>query len=332
MGELELLEALQQRRARIGVRLLACGILAVSVAAMAGWVNSALPGVAMKLDWAVAFSGVGIALGLASFQARAAVRVVAALVVVFGLLSLAQNLFASDGSTDRLIFLEGAGIALLGSAILVARQNASLSRLLVLPIATTGALAVLGYLYGIPSLYDPPFVGRMGLVAAVLLIAASFGVVFLRPDSGLPAALLDRSEAGRELRRLVPAALLLPVAFGGLVLAGERAGWYDSTFKTALLVVGLALALFGLAFVSYAALRRSEEERRRVRNELAASEARYRRTFEQARIGIAHLAPDGRWLLVNERLCEILGYDATELLEKTFAEVSLLQDLEIDVK
>jgi len=74
------------------------------------------------------------------------------------------------------------------------------------------------------------------------------------------------------------------------------------------------------------------EERRRARADLGASEERYRRTFEQARIGIAHLAPDGRWLRVNERLCEILGYDASELLEKTYAEVSHLEDLDIDVK
>ena len=67
-----------------------------------------------------------------------------------------------------------------------------------------------------------------------------------------------------------------------------------------------ALSLLGVAALSYTSMRRSVEDRRRARAELAASEERYRRTFEQARIGIAHLAPDGRWLRVNERLCEIL--------------------------
>ena len=144
--------------------------------------------------------------------------------------------------------------------------------------------------------------------------------------------MLDRSEAGRELRRLLPAALVLPIALGWLALAGERAGWYDGTVKTALFAISLALSLFGVSALSYTAMRRSVNDRRRARAELAASEARYRRTFEQARIGIAHLAPDGRWLRVNERLCEILGYDAPELLEKTYAEVSHLEDLDIDVK
>jgi PAS domain S-box-containing protein len=335
MGELEKVEGdPQRRRVRIGVRLLACAILAVSATAIAGSrmgaepLNGVLPGLAPQLAWAVAFGGLGIALALASFEARAAVRaaqVVAALVAAGGLLGAFLENAGGLGPVS------GLGFALLGSAILVAPRSASLSRLLVLLVGASAALVAVGYLYGVPTLNLLP-VTRGVLVKALLLLAAGFGILFLRPESGLPAALLDRSEAGRELRRLFPAAVLLPLVLGWLVLAGEKAGWYDGTFETALFAVALALSLFGLASVSYTTLRRSGEERRRARAELAASEARYRRTFEQARVGIAHLAPDGRWLRANERLCEILGYDAAELLEKTYAEVSHLQDLEIDVK
>jgi two-component system sensor histidine kinase UhpB len=34
---------------------------------------------------------------------------------------------------------------------------------------------------------------------------------------------------------------------------------------------------------------------------------RFRATFEQAAVGIAHVAPDGTWLRVNKKLCEIVG-------------------------
>ena len=47
---------------------------------------------------------------------------------------------------------------------------------------------------------------------------------------------------------------------------------------------------------------------------LAASEARFQATFEQAAIGIAQVALDGRFLRVNQRLCDILGYSQEELL------------------
>jgi PAS domain S-box-containing protein len=52
----------------------------------------------------------------------------------------------------------------------------------------------------------------------------------------------------------------------------------------------------------------------RTAEDLAESEARFRSTFEQATIGIAHVSLDGRWLRVNRRLTEIAGYRREELL------------------
>lgn len=63
-----------------------------------------------------------------------------------------------------------------------------------------------------------------------------------------------------------------------------------------------------------------------------ASEARFRATFEQAAVGIAHVALDGRWLIVNNRLCEILGYSRNELLERTFQELTHPDDLPPDLE
>ena len=37
-------------------------------------------------------------------------------------------------------------------------------------------------------------------------------------------------------------------------------------------------------------------------------------TFQEAPMGIAHVAPDGTWLRVNRHLCEMLGYPEHELL------------------
>ncbi len=58
---------------------------------------------------------------------------------------------------------------------------------------------------------------------------------------------------------------------------------------------------------------------------------RFRATFEQAAIGIAHVAIDGRWLRVNRRLCTMLGYTEAELLDKTFQELTHPADLAADL-
>ncbi len=48
----------------------------------------------------------------------------------------------------------------------------------------------------------------------------------------------------------------------------------------------------------------------------------FRATFEQAAVGLAHLDLEGRWLRVNQKLLEILGYNRQELLRKTFQDVT----------
>jgi diguanylate cyclase (GGDEF)-like protein/PAS domain S-box-containing protein len=63
---------------------------------------------------------------------------------------------------------------------------------------------------------------------------------------------------------------------------------------------------------------------------LAASETRFSATFEQAAVGIAHVGVDGKWISVNRRCCEIVGYSKEELLNLTFAQLTHPVDLHND--
>ncbi|MEZ4682693.1 MAG: PAS domain S-box protein [Caldilineaceae bacterium] len=62
-------------------------------------------------------------------------------------------------------------------------------------------------------------------------------------------------------------------------------------------------------------------EQKAMEAALAESEQRFRSTFEQAAVGMAHTDASGRYLQVNERLCEILGYTRAELLQKRFIDL-----------
>jgi len=66
-------------------------------------------------------------------------------------------------------------------------------------------------------------------------------------------------------------------------------------------------------------------------NKIEESEEMFRATFEQAAVGIAHVAPDGRWLRVNRKLCDIVGYSRDELMKLTFQEITHPEDLEADL-
>ncbi len=65
-------------------------------------------------------------------------------------------------------------------------------------------------------------------------------------------------------------------------------------------------------------------------DDLRRANERYRAIFEQAAVGMAEVALDGRWTRVNDRVCEILGYTREELRGRTYQEVTPPEDVEAD--
>ena len=69
--------------------------------------------------------------------------------------------------------------------------------------------------------------------------------------------------------------------------------------------------------------------RRNAEAALRESEERFRLTFELAASGIAHVGLDGRFLRVNPRLCEILGYAREEIVGRSVKELSHPDDRDL---
>ncbi len=97
--------------------------------------------------------------------------------------------------------------------------------------------------------------------------------------------------------------------------AAELVQWQQS--KGIAFIATTALLLYGMLAVR--------------QRQLARSEARFLATFEQAAVGLAHVAPDGRWLRVNQRLCAILGYYPAELMQRSFQDLTHPDDLDTDL-
>jgi PAS domain S-box-containing protein len=64
---------------------------------------------------------------------------------------------------------------------------------------------------------------------------------------------------------------------------------------------------------------------------LEAAEGRYRAVFDQVAVGAARVSPDGLFLEVNDRFCEITRWSREELLTRTFQEITHPDDLALDV-
>jgi PAS domain-containing protein len=121
----------------------------------------------------------------------------------------------------------------------------------------------------------------------------------------------------------IKAGMCIPLAVGGMppvgalglnALRAERE-WPEALVKR--------LQLVAQVFANALARKRADQA-------LRESEELNRTAFEHAAVGIAHVGIDGRWLRVNDRLCEILGYPRDELLKRTFQDITHPKDLEQD--
>jgi PAS domain S-box-containing protein len=72
-------------------------------------------------------------------------------------------------------------------------------------------------------------------------------------------------------------------------------------------------------------------ERKLAEESMREGEERFSGAFEQAPSGVALVAPDGRWLRVNQALCGLLGYSEAELLGRSFQDITHPDDLELDM-
>ena len=108
--------------------------------------------------------------------------------------------------------------------------------------------------------------------------------------------------------------------------------WLSGTVKAVTAAISLYTALTLVSVVPKALALPSPAQLKLTNEKLRESEERFRSAFEYAAIGKAIVSPEGKWLKVNPVLCEILGYEETELLQKTFQDITYPEDLDTDLK
>jgi PAS domain S-box-containing protein len=79
----------------------------------------------------------------------------------------------------------------------------------------------------------------------------------------------------------------------------------------------------------FVATQRDVTERRRIEEELRRSEGEFRSLFELSTIGMAQVSRDFKYIRVNRKFCQMLGYSEHELLRLTFLDVTHPDDREV---
>ncbi len=134
------------------------------------------------------------------------------------------------------------------------------------------------------------------------------------------------------------------------VLVGERWETYEPLYRSALngesrgleiwsaddtrcyqVEVGPLRAADG-EVVGGVAVSRDVTPRKHAEEARRHAQERFELVFEQSPIGMALLAPEGRWVRVNQALLAITGYTSEELLSKSNEEVTHPDDLSSDLE
>jgi len=133
-------------------------------------------------------------------------------------------------------------MVLLGGAVVaVDRGRSGVARVLAMLAFAVSYVAVLGYVYGVRSLYAAGGYASVAVHTATCIAILSVALLLLDAEAGPVGLLRDRGGAGQLLRPMVPFLLLGPPALGALQLWAQGAGWFDSRFGVTLLVMSMTV-------------------------------------------------------------------------------------------
>ncbi len=299
-----------------------------------------------KANTAIAFILVGTSLWLrvnekSNRQVYFAAQACAGVAALLSLLTIGEYISGMNFGIDQLIYRDiqtaeashpgrmslttAFNFALLGVAILILdvelRRNFLPAQFFALIAGAVAAIALIGYLYGVDSLYSVGLYSSMALHTALGSALLSLGILCARPQKGFMEIAVTETAGGIVLRRLMPLTVVILVVLGWLRLRGQQAGFYDTNFGLALMVLLSAASLSVVLWLNAGRLNRVDAERRQAEEKLTLSEQRAQALIENSWDAIALFGADGTILYGSPSTPQILGYRLDEFVGRNAFEL-----------
>ena len=188
---------------------------------------------------------------------------------------------------------------------------------LTLGSAGIALLALTGYLYSVLALYQLEGHIPMAVNTAACIMLLCVGMLTARPDREPLATLLSATAGGVVARRLLPAALVIPLVVGLLVLKGQKRDLYAIPFMMTLFTLTNVVIFVALIWWNASSLRRLDEQRRQMEETLREAEAVYHSLVETIPQNIFRKDLDGRFNFANSNFCNTLGKPLEEIVGRT---------------
>ena len=230
-----------------------------------------------------------------------------------------------------------AGLGLLGFDRRT-RRGARPAELAAAFIGLVALLALVGYAYNARHLYAIPSYSALALNTALALLLLAGGMLCARPRTGATAHLLHRGAGGHMIRRVLPAAIAIPILLGELRAIGLQHDWGHSRLRLAVLTIGNVAALGIIIFRNGRSLNQLDDQRLIVEAKLRAAnevletrvtertealqgEVRERQRAEEQSRHLLEASPDAMLILdgfarivrINSRSEALFGHSRAEL-------------------
>ena len=321
-----------------GIAVALCGL-----AVLAGWaldlplLKTIAPDFpSMKANTAISFVLAGGALYALSARQidqhlHLAARAAAFLVALTAVLTLSEYLYGWEMGIDQFLFTEappagalhpgrmapaGALIFfLVGVSLLVldVKRCYPVAQVLTLLGALVALTALIGYAYGVESLYGIGSTNGMALHSSICFLLLSSGILLTRQDHGLLVIITSDAAGGVMARRLLPAAIVIPFALGALTVVGQRVGLHGPEFGVFLVVIWSIVSFSTLTWWNSGSLYRLDTERKRVEEAFKAGEARLADAQRIAHVGSTEWDIVTSTLTWSDEFYRILGYQPQEV-------------------
>ncbi len=325
-------------------------VVLIGVVVLLGWLadweacKRVLPGmVAMNPMSAVCFILSGVALWLlvaaeAASTGAWGLRIMRVCAIAVGLLGLVkfggylagwnvpvdQFLFpgklavSASGTPNHMAPNTALNFLLIGLALLVfdvrTRRGRYPAQFLSLAVGGLALLALTGYVFGVTVFYRFASLKPMALNTAFSFLILALALLGARPGRGLTRVLISDTTGGSMMRRLLPTAMLVPLALGLVWRSAESAGYFGPGFGLPLTVVS-SVAIFAVVLYFNANwLDRADRERRQAGAALRQSAEQVQTLYNQAPCGYHSLDADGKIIAMNDTELAWLGYAREEVV------------------